>query len=459
MIDRVFIAVVLLSISGVVFCAIFLPFEKLAFRLTSAKTMVVINTAALFSFVLPFYFIDALFIDKSEFLFQHYNILVFEDGSMYGNAVGFMRELDFIKHISWFWLLGVVVFSVYHLYSYIKSYKKVREGEFKLDDDEWGLCFERLKKETNVSNVKLIGSCGIYTPCTIGLRNRYIIVPSGLVNAFDAEEKEFILRHEFYHMIHRDTLRMFLVIILSAANWFNPLFRFLRENLSAWQEMACDEEVTRGFSKKQCSKYCALTLKILEQDPEPGEKKLFRLGFDGDSFRYHQRRLDEIMWKNGKNGIWGKAAVASLAMLSMVSGNVVAKAADGPVNQLFSKNAEVVRTGEIREVEEIGTLFDDDFASANNGTPEKFVKFTPVDTEDTTYKIIYHEFEEDVTMMQDEADSKHSHTTVSTKLEEHKKFSDGSCKTTYYDAKKCTGCGLIWKGDVIGETTLVKCPH
>lgn len=90
------------------------------------------------------------------------------------------------------------------------------------------------------------------------------------------------------------------------------------------------------------------------------------------------------MWKNGKNGIWGKAAVASLAMLSMVSGNVVAKAADGPVNQLFSKNAEVVRTGEIREVEEIGTLFDDDFASANNGTPEKFVKFTPVDTEDTT---------------------------------------------------------------------------
>ena len=151
--------------------------------------------------------------------------------------------------------------------------------------------------------------------------------------------------------------------------------------------------------------------------------------------------------------------MASLAMLSMVSGNVVAKAADGPVNQLFSKNAEVVRTGEIREVEEIGTLFDDDFASANNGTPEKFVKFTPVDTEDTTYKIIYHEFEEDVTMMQDEADSKHSHTTVSTKLEEHKNFSDGSCKTTYYDAKKCTGCGLIWKGDVIGETTLVKCPH
>lgn len=459
MIDRVFIAVLLLSISGVVFCAIFLPFEKLAFRLTSAKTMVAVNTAALFTFILPFYFIDALFIDKSEFIFQNYNILVFEDRSMYENAVGFVRELDFIKHLSWLWLLGVVVFSAYHLYSYIRLYKKVREGEFKLDDDEWGACFDRLKKENNLYNVKLIGSCGINTPCTIGLRNKYIIIPSSLVNIFDAEEKEFILRHEFYHLIHRDTLRMFLVIILSAANWFNPLFRFLKENLSAWQEIACDEEVTKNFSKKKRSKYCALTIKILEQEVEPGENKLFRLGFDGDDFRYHQRRLDEVMQKNERKGIWGKAVVASLAMFSMVSGNVVAKAADGPVNQLFSKNAEVVSTGEIREIEEIDTLYDDDFTSVSNGTTEKFVEFAPVDTEDTTYKIIYHEFEQDVTIMQDEAEPRHSHTFVSTKLEEHKKFSDGSCKTTYYDAKKCTGCGLIWKGDVIKETTYPKCPH
>lgn len=101
MIDRAFSAVWLLSISGVMFCAIFLPFEKLTFRLTSAKTMITVNTAALFTFILLFYFIDALFIAKSEYLFRNYHVLVFEDRSMYENAIGFVWEWDFVKHLSW----------------------------------------------------------------------------------------------------------------------------------------------------------------------------------------------------------------------------------------------------------------------------------------------------------------------------------------------------------------------
>ena len=39
MIERAFIVALLLSISGFVFCAIFLPFEKIAYKWTSARTM------------------------------------------------------------------------------------------------------------------------------------------------------------------------------------------------------------------------------------------------------------------------------------------------------------------------------------------------------------------------------------------------------------------------------------
>ena len=52
-IDRIFITVLLLSISGFVFCIVFFSLERYAFRLTSAKTMVSVNTTALFSFVIP----------------------------------------------------------------------------------------------------------------------------------------------------------------------------------------------------------------------------------------------------------------------------------------------------------------------------------------------------------------------------------------------------------------------
>ena len=45
-IERAFIVALLLSISGFVFCAIFLPFEKIAYKWTSARTMVYVNTVA-----------------------------------------------------------------------------------------------------------------------------------------------------------------------------------------------------------------------------------------------------------------------------------------------------------------------------------------------------------------------------------------------------------------------------
>ena len=65
MIERAFIVALLLSISGFVFCAIFLPFEKIAYKWTSAKTMLYVNTIALFSFVTPLYFVISIR-DKDE---------------------------------------------------------------------------------------------------------------------------------------------------------------------------------------------------------------------------------------------------------------------------------------------------------------------------------------------------------------------------------------------------------
>ena len=68
-IERAFIVALLLSISVFVFCAIFLPFEKIAYKWTSARTMVYVNTVALFSFVTPLYFVISLR-DGSENMIQ-----------------------------------------------------------------------------------------------------------------------------------------------------------------------------------------------------------------------------------------------------------------------------------------------------------------------------------------------------------------------------------------------------
>lgn len=76
------------------------------------------------------------------------------------------------------------------------------------------------------------------------------------------------------------------------------------------------------------------------------------------------------------------------------------------------------------------------------------------------YEIIYQGEVADVPeQVQAQVEPRHAHKLVDITLKEHKKKSNGSCVTTYYEGQKCSTCGTIWKGDVIRTVTDAKCTH
>lgn len=458
MIDRAFIAVLLLSISGFIFCAVYMPLENLAYRHTSAKTMVTMNTIALFSFVFPLYLVVS-FADGSESTFRAYDTLILSNADRYESFVINMRNLDFTKYLGDLWFLGAIGTLFYRTWKYFRSLFQLASNKFGLENSVWSATFEKIKQEKNVHNVFLVGSCQVTTPCTFGLRKRYIAIPAIMINSFEEDEIELILQHEFYHVIHRDLLRKFLIMLLGSIHWFNPLFRFLKDNLSNWQEAACDEEVTKIFGKEEKDKYIQLFIKILEVQSEDEDTELISFSFIGNDLKDYKRRLEKVMRKSDKTSIRGKVVVASAALLSMFCGNVVAKAADGPVNQMFSKNVEIVEAGEYKKVSKIESDYMTASEKVEQSDTEVFVEFEQCNTANITYKIIYSNPEVATMVKQDQAEPRHAHNIVDMIWEKHEKFSDGSCKTTYYKGRECTICGLTWKGDLIGETTLVVCPH
>ena len=98
-INRLFVCVFLLSISGFISSGIYLILEKYIFKLTSAKFMVFINTIVLLSFVIPFYYISSI-IDGSESNFITYDLVVFEGQNLYSTIVIDVRDkFPFIKYI------------------------------------------------------------------------------------------------------------------------------------------------------------------------------------------------------------------------------------------------------------------------------------------------------------------------------------------------------------------------
>ena len=451
-IERAFIMAILMSISGFVFCAIFLPFERYARKLVSPKAMVKANTVALLSFVIPFYFAISIK-DGTEVALINGELLVFQDAGGYDSFVCNVREHFHMEYLGFIWLIGVFVILLHYLWKYLRLLNVVKKQSFYICDDFWSVKFSEIKNEKKVSNVFLVGCCGISTPCTVGIRKKYIIIPSYMINAFENQEVEFILQHEFYHIVNDDPLRNSLILILSCLNWFNPLYHFLRKNLSEWTEIACDGEVTKDCSKEQRRQYCELIIKVLSLEDDKSEKEGFVVNFIG--MKNYKRRIMEIMKQKKTSSMVGRVFVTSLVFTSLFCGTAAAKEADMSVHMLFSKNIDMVNSNEISIIESSPAQIEDDIVKSIYGE-----EMIPVDEEGVTCTIIYNEEVPNVQEVpENQVDPKHVHKYVDITIQEHKKNADGSCVTKYYEGQKCTSCGKVVKGDKIGEMSYKKCPH
>lgn len=451
MIDRMFIAVLLLSISGFVFCTIFFPLERYAYRLTTAKTMIFVNMIALFSFVIPLYRTLSL-IDRSEDYFRDYKTLIFEDVGIFEGIVGEIREMGIVEHLSSIWLLGAMCFFIKYVCKYFHLLHKVRANKFYMEDNTWVKIFNRLKHEKNMPNVRLICCYAIFTPCSIGIKDSYIVIPASMINAFNEDEMEFILEHEFYHILHRDLTGKLLVMLFSSLNWFNPQFRSLRIHFADWLEAAADEAVTAGFTFKKRLRYSQLIAKVMELERAGSIAAGFCVNFRGEKNKKNIRRIKKIMQKKEAASVWSRIVVVCAALFSLFTGNVIAKAADVPINQMFSKNAEVVKSSEIESLDK------SDFEFVHIG--EYTVPADIRNAENAAYEIISNNDSKMVFHEEPpQADPRHIHKFENIILKVHEKYKNGSCKTTYYEGTKCTSCGVIWKGSKINAVTQEICTH
>ena len=456
-VNRVFICVLLLSISGFISSSIYLILEKNLYKLTSAKFMVFANTVVLFSFVIPFYYLVSI-MDGSEGSFIDYDLIVFEGQNEYNNVVASARDIfPYIDYIDNIWFIGVLVFIAMKILMYLYTVTRVKRTSFIIQSDVWASAFEKIMGKYTTQNVLLMGNSETTSPFTVGILHKYIVIPAIMINALDEEEIEFVLSHECYHVSQNDVGRKVLMIVLNCLNWFNPLFYFLKDNLSAWMEIACDEAVTESFNERQKKKYATLIIKSLELEHRHNKNHLYCVCYSGNNVKHYKRRILEIMREKKKNGLHGKVFVSALAVFSLTCSNVVAKAADIPVNQMFSENVAVLDADKT-EVEIVSVDVQDIWGEFQFKTPkENFEVFMGDSSKNITYEVIY--IDSEINYLDAGVEPQHIHTIKDAVIKVHEKHSDGSCTTTYYEGRQCTGCGATWKGDIIQVVTQPKCQH
>ena len=262
-----------------------------------------------------------------------------------------------------------------------------------------------------------------------------------------AEGKELLLSHELVHIKRRDALWKILQVFVCIIHFYNPLVWWLKKEVEQVCELSCDALVMidKGDSEKDC--YMMLLIKGARDNSRqavPG------LGISKNA-KNIKERMNYIMDNRKKWGKWVSGCVVAAAVL--LNSLTVFAYEDVQHWKIDEESADVEK--------HVHELLNNDVAFVPGkiedaqkywGWPESDIIFYDVqfvDEEGNIYSI-----EERIATY-----ATCNHQYVSGTTSEHAKNSNGSCTMTYYNAKRCSKCGYTVRGEEIGSSSIIVCPH
>ena len=365
----------------------------------------------------------------SSFVYYGYEKLLFIGKDKIGGTDAFFNE--FLVFGLWIFISFCVL--LFQIWKRQKFRRLVLKASNKIIDYEILNIIDKYKTELGIKkNIFIYQTGADISPFTTGILKPIIVTPN-INNTF---QMRTAIYHELCHIKNNDGLILLLRVIMCCIYWFNPIVYFLSKSLENNCELICDEKVTHGMDRDDRLQYGYF---IIDISTKKSNKK-YASAFSNDK-NIIKERLDFIMKPRKKSK---KLTVAIAGALCLVS--------------IFPAFAY-----EMPNVIYLETLSNNDILKSD----KEFIKFTPNGQEQNNIKSeLLHRsvfIADDGTIynVSNETETQLfcNHSYVSGTYKEHIKNSKGGCTTHYYNAKICSKCNKIVLGEIIGQTTLVKCPH
>ncbi|WP_169082882.1 M56 family metallopeptidase [Paenibacillus sp. PL91] len=80
---------------------------------------------------------------------------------------------------------------------------------------------------------------------TVGFRRPLIVLSSELIEMLDQRELEAVIEHESFHQSHNDSLKIFILQLISQSLWFIPITKWTYHNFKLMSELLADEHAIK----------------------------------------------------------------------------------------------------------------------------------------------------------------------------------------------------------------------
>lgn len=213
------------------------------------------------------------------------------------------------------WLLGAAIVLGTGIAGYRRSMRLVTKNAG-LPDEPLRSAIERATRETGLAHSpKTIVSPAVESPAVTGLFRPVLLLPSRFPEGFTSAESRLILLHELTHLKRKDLVVNWLICVLQALHWFNPILWFAFARLRADREAACDAQVLSLDATDARSDYGTALLKLQCVAPA----RSLSLGFVGIFERNHElkSRIMEISSHRRNHPAWKAGGAVLIAVVTL----------------------------------------------------------------------------------------------------------------------------------------------
>lgn len=234
------------------------------------------------------------------------------------------------------WLCAAVGSLSWTLASYARLSLRVHQAPRSVDrhlKQLWEACCETAGVRVRIP---VVHDAGMTQPALMGWYRPVLLWPQEL--QLEDEQLRMVFLHELAHVRRGDVLANWLLIVVRAVHWWNPVYWVAARRYRSLREQACDAFVIEQLQGGVTRAYSELILSLSQRQPRGSRWRVMLpaplLGFA--SFwqtRAIGERLRALQCAGRQRGRWQSALAAGLLLLVALAGLTDARATSAPVEE------------------------------------------------------------------------------------------------------------------------------
>jgi len=232
------------------------------------------------------------------------------------------------------WLLGATVTVAVAGAGYRRTWLRIRRRARPADPEVVAAVSDGAAKVGLACLPRVIASDGVDSPAVAGLFRSTLLLPAEFPNGLTQVQMRLILLHELTHLRRWDLPLNWLLSVLQALHWFNPLLWYAFSRLRSDREAACDAQVLSGQGVDCRADYGHALLKLASATPRSRLDLAFGGALEHAGLRF---RLLAVTRHRRNHPAWSAVSIAIIVLL-ILAGATRAKFEDRPAPLALAQN-------------------------------------------------------------------------------------------------------------------------